>query len=142
MHQLQAIITAIRGREASVEELTGLMEVLVMFGQYYSPREQQELAQRKNALGGERMQQVQQQWVDIFAGMRKAMAHGLPPQAREVQVLVADFTGGDASMHQPLENMYQQENSVKMMRAFGVDMDEALWAFYQQAMACDTSATK
>lgn len=145
LQQLQSIITAIRGRKATIDELSGLMEALKMFDKYYSSEQQEQLAQHREQMGDERITHGQQQWAELFAALRKAMVNGIAPEAEEVQVLIgaakdllAQFTAGDTGIRESMAEMYRNENPVTMMRGFGMDMDQELWAYYQRAMACLT----
>jgi len=135
------------GPAASADELTEAMEVIRMFEKYYTPEQLEQLAERAKTVGPERMEQVQQEWTELFAAYRNAMAKGLAPESPEVQALAAkskaligEFTGGDAGIEQSLGNLYRGEGPQKVMEPHrqemgGQGMDAELWEYMGRAQA-------
>ncbi len=91
-------------------------------------------------MGPERMQQVQAEWMEVFAGYRTAMEKGLDPGAEEVQALarkaqslILEFTGGDPGIAESLNNMYQVEGPENVLRGHAFDADAGLWGYMERA---------
>ncbi|GAB4196953.1 MAG: hypothetical protein Tsb002_30740 [Wenzhouxiangellaceae bacterium] len=140
--KLRRLVDAMRGREATVDELTQVMELLTMFENYYSAEQLQQLEQQADVMDPAAMRQAQAEWEGIFTALRAAKKAGLPASSRAAQdavsrarAMLAQFTGGDAALGESLNTLYQQEDPVAMMQGFGVEMDAELWAYYSAAMA-------
>ncbi len=91
-------------------------------------------------MGQERIQQVQAEWMEVFADYRTAMEKGLDPRAEEVraiarkaQGLILEFTGGDPGISQSLKNMYQAEGPENVLNGHAIDADAELWSYMRRA---------
>lgn len=58
-------------------------------------------------LGLERIRQVKTEWQELIAPSSEAVQE----LARRSQSLIQEFTGGDAGIERPLNQMYQQEGA-------------------------------
>jgi DNA-binding transcriptional MerR regulator len=123
----------------SIEDLTKTLEVIRMFEKYYTPDQLEELRRRRETIGEERIQQVQREWADVFAGFRTAMERGLAPSSPEVQVLatrskelIAEFTGGDPGIEDSLRSLYRHEG-VEPINRHGHQVDQELWEYMGRA---------
>ena len=90
-----------------------------MIEKYYTPEQLEELKQRYEAVGPERVRQVEAEWPALMAEMRAALERGDDPAspavqelARRWQGLIDEFTGGNPGIAQSLNRMYQQEPGV------------------------------
>jgi len=124
----------------SMESIQEAMEVIRMFEKYYSPEQLEQLRKRADQVGPERIQQVQQEWTELFAAYRQAQAEGLAVDSPQVQALasksrslIAEFTGGDAGIEQSLGNLYQGEGPQQVLEPHGYEMDEELWTYMSRA---------
>lgn len=140
-HRLEAALESL-GSDGSVslDELLETIEVMTMFDKYYTPEQLQKLEARGEEVGQERMEQVQAEWMEVFAGYRTAMEKGLDPGAEEVRViarkaqsLILEFTRGDRGIAQSLENMYTAEGPENVLRGHAFDTDTGLWGYMQRA---------
>jgi DNA-binding transcriptional MerR regulator len=145
--QLRDLIVRLRARlhspgSASVEELTRTIEVTMNFAKYYTPEQMEQLAARREEVGGDRIQKVQQEWGELFAAYAKAMQDGIAPSAPEVKILarrsnalIEEFTGGDPNMMASLSNMYRSEGGESVMSNHDMPMEPGLWEYMGQARA-------
>jgi len=107
-------------REISVEELIQTIEVTRML-KYFTSEQQDELKRRAEAIGPERIHQVEQkEWPELIAEVRAEMDKGTDPATDRVQELasrwmklVREFTGGDPGITKAAGQVWQQEQSVK-----------------------------
>ncbi len=140
-HRLEAALESIgANRSASLDDLLEMIEVTTMFDKYYTPEQLQKLEERGEEVGPERMEQVQAEWMEVFAGYRTAMEKGLDPGVEEVQALarkaqslILDFTGGDPGIAQSLKNMYKTEGPENVLSGHPFDTDSGLWGYMQRA---------
>jgi len=123
----------------SVEDLTETLEVIQMFEKYYTSDQLEELRQRRETVGEERIQQVQREWAELFVSFRAAMERGLAPSSPEVQalarkskVLIAEFTGGDPGIEDSLRSLYRHEG-VEPINRHGHQVDQELWEYMGRA---------
>jgi len=124
----------------SVDDLTKTIEVTMNYEKYYTPEQLDQLAQRREQVGEARLQQVQQEWQELFAAYERAMNAGVDPASAEVQALarksaalIAEFTGGNPGIAASLGNMYRAEGSKPLeghMR-----MAPGLWEYMGKARA-------
>ena len=95
-------------------EVTKMSEEL--FNQYYTKEQRQYLDERAQTVGEEQIQQVQQDWQELFAAVETEMNKGTEPTDEKVLILakrwtelVESFTGGNSGVMQGLNNMVQAE---------------------------------
>ena len=126
----------------SVEELTKTIEVTMNYEKYYTPEQLEELAARREQVGEERIQQVQQEWQELFAAYERAMEEGLDPASEPVQALarksaalIGEFTGGNPGIARSLGNLYRSEGPQKVMAGHGMQMAPGLWEYMGKARA-------
>ena len=133
----------LRSAEAvSVDELTKTIEATMNYEKYYTPEQLEELAERREQVGEERIQQVQQEWQELFAAYEEAMRGGLDPASAEVKalatrsaVLVREFTGGNAGIEKSLNDLYRSEGAQNVMSSHGMQMAPGLWQYMAAARA-------
>jgi len=120
----------------SVDRLVEALEMIEMIEKHYTDEQREQLAARAKDVGEERIRAVQQEWADLFAGLRTAMDVGKDPSDSSVQELVArgksliaEFTGGDAGVTKSLGEMYSKAPNPHEIA--GTDAD--VWAFYRRA---------
>ncbi|MDA0327868.1 MAG: MerR family transcriptional regulator [Gemmatimonadetes bacterium] len=145
--QLRDLIHRLRDRlhsaeGVSVDDLTRTIEVTMNFEKYYSPEQMDQLRQRGETVGEERIQKVQEEWSELFAAYGKAMDDGLDPTsdtvkalARKSAALITEFTGGDPGIASSLGNMYRSEGGANVMANHGLQSPPGLWEYMGKASA-------
>ncbi len=130
------------------QQLDLVLEAMNMIQKYYTEEQLQFLAQRRQTVGNDRIQEVQNEWNVIFEGFRSAMDRNLDPTDAEVQrlvtqsnALIAEFTGNNPGVQKSLQTMYAKEGAPKVLRPHGAPLDPKLWDYMQQARASAESAS-
>lgn len=107
-------------RLPSVDLFLRTIEAMTMFEKYYTPEQLQQLEERRQNVGADRIAQAQQEWQKLHADAEAEMNKGTDPTDPVVQALVrksrelvAEFTGGDPEIRASLSNMYAQESQVR-----------------------------
>lgn len=139
MQRLEAIHQRLEKTErVSVDQLTQLMEMMIMFDKYYTPEQMEHLKKRGEKLGEEKIRQAESEWPQLIARMQEEMAKGTDPASEAVQALakrwqelIAEFTGGDAGIETSLRNMYGQEPEMRQQ----MGMDPSLMTYVGRANA-------
>ena len=138
--RLEALAGHMRRAGAAVEEdLFHLITLTTMFEKHYTPEQLQHLKEHAEAVGPDRIAEVERQWKDLFAHAADHMQAGLDPAgpemqtlARKAEALIAEFTGGDNGIRQSLKRAVRTD-AAAMYAAWGVPLD--LGAYYSRAMA-------
>lgn len=145
--RLRSLVLHLRARlhsaeGASVDELTRTIEATMEYEKHYTPEQMEELKGRREGVGEERMQQVQQEWTDLFEAYGKAMEDDLDPASAEVGALarkaaslVEEFTGGDSGITASLDNMYRGEGGENVVASHGMQTPPGLWEYMSKASA-------
>jgi DNA-binding transcriptional MerR regulator len=101
-----------------VEKFIEIIEAITMFEKYYTPEQLEELKQRRQVIGEERIRQSQVEWQELIEQVRVEMEKGTDPKSEPVQLLarrwrdlIEEFTGGNPEIEKSLNTMYQQEGS-------------------------------
>ncbi|HEX4965837.1 MAG TPA: MerR family transcriptional regulator [Thermoanaerobaculia bacterium] len=117
-------LEAIAGRwgkaeSVSTEELLQIIEVMNMMDKYYTPEQTEELRQRREQLGDERIRQSETDWKELMDQVKAEMEKGTDPASETVQALarrwdglVREFTGGNPGIAQSLGKMWKEEPTV------------------------------
>jgi hypothetical protein len=112
---------------------------MTMLEKYYTPDQLEQLKDRKEKVGDERVKQVEAEWPQLMEEVRAAMTAGKPPGDPKVQELarrwmglVSEFTGGDPGIAKSLGNMYQNEDNIHGM---DVKAMQPMFEYIQKAMA-------
>jgi len=141
---LTGIYTHLKAEEkVDVEDLMKTIEVTKMseelFNQYYSKEQRQYLDERAQIVGEEKIQQVQEEWQELFAAVEVEMNKGTEPTDEKVLALakrwselVKSFTGGDSGVMNSLNNMVQAEYPT-MQQQFGFP-DARLFEYIGKAL--------
>ncbi len=133
----------------SADELIETIEETVMYSKYYSEEQQAELERRRVEVGGERIEQVQNEWKELFAQLDAEWKRGTDPAdeaaqvlARKAQSLIDEFTNRDPAMEQSLGNVYQGEGGgSKVMAQQGWSIDPGVFEYMNKAIAAMKEAT-
>lgn len=138
--RLEALATWLRTAEQPPAQL--VLEIIeammnIDYGKHYTPEQLEELRQRREQLGSERIRTVEAEWPQLIAEMRAAMEAGADPAsepvqalARRWQALVDEFTGGNPAIEQVVGAMYAQEPAMRQMSG----IDDGLFAYVGRAM--------
>lgn len=113
LEQLHARLTS--GPD-DLDTLFDTMEAMKMIETYYTKDQFEQLAKRREELGDDAIDQVQEEWQQLFAKIRTLIDAGTPPESPEAQAiakraneLVAMFTGGDPGIAKSLNKMYAEQ---------------------------------
>src|SRR5205807_43735 len=119
------------------------VEVMSKMDQYYTPEQQQYLAERRQVVGAARIEEVEAEWPKLIAEVQAERDRGTDPADPRVQALaqrwmalVQEFTGGDPGIAQSVKRMWQQEESIHgmetaPMRELGEYVSQAMQAAKQ-----------
>ena len=138
--RLTGLLAALDGPEPpSTQEFVDLLEVMTMHEKYYTEEQLTQLAERREALGGdEAMKGFEKQWADLIAAVEAEHAAGADPAGPRMQELAAEwqslidlFTGGDPGISASLKNMYEQEGPEKASREM---VNPELMGYVQRAL--------
>lgn len=116
--RLEAIAEVVRrAAEPSVTELLHIVEMMNRMETYYTPEQREWLKERRQAVGEERIREVEAEWPILIAQVRDAMDAGTDPADPTVQALAArwmglvrEFTGGNPGIEQSLRAMYENQS--------------------------------
>ena len=125
--QLKGLAAYVRARgDAGLDTLLSIIRHTTMIEKHYTPEQLDQLAQRREQVGDERIQQVQQEWAALFNAVDEHRQAGtdpsdpaLRPFAEKAESLIAEFTGGDVGIRQSLDNAVQADKSA-MYRTWGI----------------------
>ena len=108
---------------ASPQELMDAIERMTMYDRHYTHEQQEQLAERRAALGAEGLQAAEREWAELIGAVRAEQVKGTDPADPRVQELAArwrdliqKFTGGDAGLHDSLNSMYETEGAERASR--------------------------
>jgi MerR family transcriptional regulator, thiopeptide resistance regulator len=128
--RLTRILASFDGGEVDTQRFLDAMEAMTMVEKYYTPEQLQQLAERRQELGEDKIQAVQQEWADLYARLRELREAGVDPADEEPQALgrragelIAMFTGGDPGISASLQRMYEEEGPEKASRGMGSPED-------------------
>jgi len=126
----------------SVDELARTIEVTMNYEKYYTPEQLDQFAERRETVGEERIQEVQEEWSRLFSAFGKAMEDGLDADSPEVKMLarksaalIEEFTGGDPGIMRSLSTMYREEGAETVLEGHGMSMRPGLWEYMAKARA-------
>jgi DNA-binding transcriptional MerR regulator len=118
--RMEAIARRWRSDETvPTEEFLRVIEVTNMLDKYYTPEQMEELRQRREALGEDRIRQAEGEWKELMEQVQAEMDRGTDPADERVQQLarrwmglVQEFTGGNPGIARSVGRMYQEETTV------------------------------
>ncbi|MES2150180.1 MAG: MerR family transcriptional regulator [Pseudomonadota bacterium] len=131
-----------RHDEPAVGDYLQTLELMTLWGKYFSSEEIHALGQRKRAIASG--PDYGAQWQQLIAAVRAQMQAGAPPQDATTQrlcgewrALVQEFTGNDVHLTQKLSAMYEQESSLE----FHTGIDAAMRDYVRSALAATPTPT-
>jgi DNA-binding transcriptional MerR regulator len=138
MSRLERMATWLRTeKEVSVDEFFATIEEMTMFEKYMTEEQLETLRKRGEAVGPQRMQQVQEEWPRLIEEVRAEMQRGTDVNSPQVQALakrwmslVNEFSGGDAAIERSVATMYRSEPGAA--ERFGFDMK--VWEYIKAAL--------
>jgi DNA-binding transcriptional MerR regulator len=123
--QEQRLLTTLkhlRDRLGADDFLTTIEE-MTMRERYYTPEQLEQLEQRRQTMGADKIREVEREWAEIFATLKGEMDAGtdpadpkLRPIGERSRELITMFTGGDPGIEQSLKTMYETEGPEKASR--------------------------
>ena len=141
--RLETVAAGLRAaEEVSADTLIQTIEEMTMFEKYYTPEQMEQLRQRREAVGEERIREVEAEWPRLIAAVRAEMERGTDPASDPVQELVrrwrglvAEFTGGDPGIERSLGNLHREQGP-ELSQRFGEGVpDAAVFEYVSRAMA-------
>jgi DNA-binding transcriptional MerR regulator len=125
----------------SAGDLILTVEAMHMYEKYYTPEQLEQLRQRGEHLGAERIREVEEEWPRLIAEVRAEMERGSDPAgermqalARRWQGLVEEFTGGDPGITDSLSKVWKNEPVAEQRPQVG-GLDGAMFEYVGRAMA-------
>jgi DNA-binding transcriptional MerR regulator len=126
--RLEAVEAALAARRTvSSEEFLQLIQGIIMTEKYFTPEQRAELEERGRTVGEVRIKEVEAEWPRLMDEVRTAMERGDDPASEPVRALarrwaalIIEFTGGNPAIHESLNTMYQQEDTVAGMDVAGM----------------------
>ncbi len=123
--------------EAPAEAFLRTMEMMKMENKYYTPEQLEQLRQRAEQIGPDRIRAVEEEWPRLIAEVRGHMEQGTDPSDERVQKLAArwmelvgQFTGGDPGIAASLQHMYEEEPAAR--ERSGIDGE--IFGYVQRAL--------
>ena len=127
------------GHDPGRDEFIDAIGVMIMSESYYTAEQQEQLAERRRALGEEGMAAAERAWADLIEAVRAEQAAGTDPsdpRMRELagrwRELIEQFTGGDEGIRQSLGRMYREQGAQSASRGM---VDPALMEYVGTALA-------
>lgn len=127
------------GHEPDRDEFIDAIGVMIMSESYYTAEQQEQLAERRRALGEEGMAAAERDWAELIEAVRTERASGTDPGdprmlelARRWLGLIEQFTGGDEGIRQSLQRMYREQGAHTGSRGM---VDSELMTYVGQALA-------
>lgn len=116
--RLEAIADSLdRAEEVSAADLLRTMEMMSMYEKYYTPEQLEELKQRRETVGEDRIREVEAEWPRLTAEVRAEMQNGTDPADPRVQELarrwmglVREFTGGDPEIARAAKRLNEEQH--------------------------------
>lgn len=109
-------------KSVSVEDFLKIIEAMTMTEKYFSPEQLAELENRRQAVGEDRIHEVEAEWPRLMDEVREAIARDDDPAgeagqklAQRWNALIEEFTGGNPEIRQSLNSMYENESNVAGM---------------------------
>lgn len=99
---------------SGTDQMIDAMEAMMELEKYYTPEQLDQLRERGEQVGQERIRAVEREWVELAEAAEAERVAGTDPGDERVQALVrkadeliAEFTGGDPGIHAALGRMWQ-----------------------------------
>jgi DNA-binding transcriptional MerR regulator len=115
------------------------IEEMTMRERYYTPAQLEDLEQRRRTLGEDKIRDVEREWAEIFATLRRELDAGtdpadprLRPLAERGRELVTMFTGGDPGITVALKAMWEKEDPEQVSHGM---VDAEVWDYYGKVQA-------
>lgn len=86
--RLQGLVTIVEAADTpSVDALLDVMEVMSRMERYYSPEQREQLKQRRQQIGDDRIREVEAEWPVLIEQVRAEMERGTDPADPRVRAL-------------------------------------------------------
>jgi DNA-binding transcriptional MerR regulator len=127
------------GHDPGRDEFIDAIGVMIMSESYYTAEQQEQLAERRRALGEEGMAAAERAWAELIEAVRAEQAAGTDPSdphMRELagrwRDLIEQFTGGDEGIRRSLGRMYREQGTQTASRGM---IDPELMEYVGTALA-------
>jgi DNA-binding transcriptional MerR regulator len=121
------------------DEFIDAIGVMIMSESYYTAEQEEQLAERRRALGEEGMAAAERAWAELIVAVRAEQAAGTDPSdprmlelAGRWRELIEQFTGGDEGIRQSLARMYREQGVQTASRGM---VDPELMDYVGKALA-------
>jgi DNA-binding transcriptional MerR regulator len=138
--------------EVSADEFLGTIEEITMLDaiaeKYFTPEQMQLIKERREEVGREHLERMQETWAEVIALVRTEMEKGTDPADAQVQALarrwqdlVKQSTGGDPAIEQNLKRLWEEQGDT-LAAQFGSKYDSRpIWGYMTKAIAAAKSST-
>jgi DNA-binding transcriptional MerR regulator len=127
------------GHDPGRDEFIDAIGVMIMSESYYTAEQQEQLAERRRALGEEGMAVAERAWAELIEAVRAEQAAGTDPSdprmlelAGRWRNLIEQFTGGDDGIRESLGRMYREQGVQTASRGM---VDPGLMEYVGKALA-------
>jgi MerR family transcriptional regulator, thiopeptide resistance regulator len=127
------------GHDPGRDEFIDAIGVMIMSESYYTAEQQEQLAERRGALGEEGMAAAERAWAELREAVRAERAAGTDPSdprmlelAGRWRELIEQFTGGDEGIRESLGRMYREQGVQTASRG---TLDPVLMEYVGKALA-------
>ena len=127
------------GYDPGRDEFIEAIGVMIMSESYYTAEQQEQLAERRRALGEDGMAAAERAWAELIEAVRAEQAAGADasdPRMLELAArwreLIQQFTGGDEGIRRSLQRMYREQGVQSASRGM---VDPELMEYVGRALA-------
>ena len=128
--RLEAIAAHLRAAgDVSANDFLKTIEGITMIESYYTPEQMEYLKKRREQVGDDRIQQVQQEWPELIAQVRAEMQKGTVSTdpavlelARRWTGLINEFTGGDQGIERSVGRVWKEQGD-NLIARHGTEYD-------------------
>ncbi|HKB36497.1 MAG TPA: MerR family transcriptional regulator [Gemmataceae bacterium] len=129
----------------TIEEMTMLE---AMAEKYFTPEQLQVIKERREEVGQEHLERMQETWAELIALIRTEMEKGTDPAdakvqalARRWQDLLHESTGGDPEIQEAMKRLWEEQGD-NLAAQFGSRYDSRpIWDYITRAIAVGKSST-
>jgi len=134
--------------DVSADEFLHTIEEMTMVEKYFTPEQLQFIKERREQVGQEYLERMQEGWAELIALIRAEMENGTDPAAAKVQALARRWqdllnqsTGGDPEIQQSLKRLWEEQGD-NLAAQFGSKYDSRpIWGYIDRATAAVKSST-
>ena len=119
-----------------------------MAEKYFTPEQLQVIKERREEVGQEHLERMQETWAELIALIRTEMEKGTDPADAKVQALARRWqdllhqsTGGDPEIQEAMKRLWEEQGD-NLAAQFGSKYDSRpIWDYITRAIAVGKSST-